>query len=215
MSKQHNSNQGEAHFGPFISKERGVMKGTVNYNEVCIPEAEDGLLVNLDDLKTDAEIASDTYLTNYRMHPCPTKEELDAVPQVKVDSYVQKFREIVNAGEAFRSEGTAGQSVNEALRFNSGKIPYGNLPMDTLSGAARVMQKGELKYSRANWRLGYSDLMSPLHSLMRHVAEVQYAIENEDHERWIDSESGEAHLNHVLTSAMLLVHSARLKGWKC
>lgn len=105
----------------------------------------------------------------------------------------------------------------EALRFNENKTPYGNLPLDLLDGAARVMHKGEAKYGRANYRKGYSDLMSPLHSLLRHVAAVQTAIETDDlatEGGLYDSETTECHVHHVITSAILLVQALRIKGYK-
>jgi hypothetical protein len=106
----------------------------------------------------------------------------------------------------------------EAKRFNEGKPPMAYLPLDTLEGAARVMRRGADKYGTANYRKGYEDLMSPLSSLIRHVSTLQAAIESEDSQGeqgiLLDDETGEAHIHHVLTSAMLLVHSMKLKGWK-
>jgi Pentapeptide repeats (8 copies)/Domain of unknown function (DUF5664) len=103
----------------------------------------------------------------------------------------------------------------EALRFNEGKIPYGNLPLDLLDGAARAMFKGEQKYSRANYRKGYDDLMGPLHSLLRHVAALQPVIERELYDKdgpLFDAESGESHVHHVITSALILIQAMRKKG---
>jgi hypothetical protein len=103
----------------------------------------------------------------------------------------------------------------EAARFNTGKTPYGNLPLDLLDGAARVLSKGEIKYSRANYRKGYEDLMSPLHSLIRHVTALQPVIEQELYDKGgplFDAESGEAHIHHVITSALILIQAMRKKG---
>ena len=105
----------------------------------------------------------------------------------------------------------------EAKRFNSGKTPYGNLPLDLLDGAARVMHKGETKYGRSNYRAGYSDLMSPYHSLLRHVVALQPVIEQGLYEEGgplYDDESGEAHVHHAITSALILVQAMRKKGLK-
>lgn len=108
--------------------------------------------------------------------------------------------------------------MTEAKRFNVGKPPMAYLPLDTLEGAARVMCMGADKYGTSNYRQGYEDLMSPLSSLIRHVATLQAAVESEDDQgeqgKLLDEESGEAHIHHVITSAMLLVHSMKLKGWK-
>jgi len=103
----------------------------------------------------------------------------------------------------------------EAARFNTGKTPYGNLPLDLLDGAARVMAKGEKKYSRANYRKGYDDLMGPLHSLLRHVAALQPAIEQELYDKdgpLFDAETGESHVHHAVTSALILIQAMRKKG---
>lgn len=110
------------------------------------------------------------------------------------------------------------EEKKEALRFNEGKAPMGYLPLDLLDGAARVMEYGATKYTVGNYRNGYSDLMSPLSSLVRHVATLQRAMEAEDKDgaqgHLLDAESGQAHVHHVITSAMLLIHSMRLKGWE-
>jgi hypothetical protein len=95
---------------------------------------------------------------------------------------------------------------DEALRFNQGKTPYGNLPLDLLDGAARVMAYGEKRYGRANYRKGYTDLMSPYHSLLRHALALQPVIEQEQFQEGgpLYDESGEAHVHHIITSALIL-----------
>jgi hypothetical protein len=107
----------------------------------------------------------------------------------------------------------------EALRFNKGKTPYGNLPLDLLDGAARVMAYGANKYGDSeNFRKGYSDLLSPLDSLIRHTVALQRAIQTDDYENdlgfLLDNESKEAHIHHVITSTLMLIHSMRLAGFK-
>lgn len=119
--------------------------------------------------------------------------------------------------EARGPEGNAGAEQSEALRFNEGKPRMGYLPLDLLDGAAEVMAYGAQKYSVGNYRKGYKDLQSPLSSLIRHVASLQRAIEEEDVEGFkghlYDAESGQAHVHHVITSALLLIHSMRLKDY--
>jgi hypothetical protein len=110
-------------------------------------------------------------------------------------------------------------SKGAALRFNEGKVPMAYVPLDLLDGAARVMEKGAAKYKDSeNYRKGYSDLRSPLSSLMRHLTELQRAIAEEDLDgrggHLLDKESGEGHIHHLITSALLLLHSMRLKGYK-
>jgi hypothetical protein len=106
-----------------------------------------------------------------------------------------------------------------ALRFNEGKTPMAYVPLDLLDGAARVMEKGAVKYKDPeNYRKGYPELRSPLSSLMRHLTELQRAIAEEDLDgrggHLLDKESGEGHIHHLITSALLLLHSMRLKGYK-
>jgi hypothetical protein len=107
----------------------------------------------------------------------------------------------------------------EALRFNEGKTPYAYVPMDLLDGAAKVMAYGANKYKDSeNFRKGYSDLLSPLSSVIRHLVEVQRSIHTNDLDNTkghlLDKESGEAHIHHLITSVMMLIHSMRLKGFK-
>ncbi len=114
---------------------------------------------------------------------------------------------------------TTNPASETALRFNEGKTPYGNLPLDLLDGAARVMAYGAKKYGDSeNFRKGYDDLVSPLHSLIRHTVELQRAIQTQDKDgtggHLLDKESGEGHLHHIVTSAIILLHSMRLKGFK-
>jgi hypothetical protein len=111
------------------------------------------------------------------------------------------------------------EAKGTALRFNEGKVPMAYVPLDLLDGAARVMEKGAVKYGDPeNYRKGYPELRSPLSSLMRHLTELQRAIAEEDLDgsggHLLDKESGEGHIHHLITSALLLLHSMRLKGYK-
>jgi hypothetical protein len=81
------------------------------------------------------------------------------------------------------------------------------------------MEKGAVKYKDIeNYRKGYPDLLSPLSSVMRHLTELQRAILEKDVDNskghLLDSESGEAHVHHLLTSTLLLLHSMRLQGYR-
>ena len=110
------------------------------------------------------------------------------------------------------------EESKDALRFNEGKTPYGELPLDLLDRAAVVMSAGGEKYGKGNYRKGYDNLSSPLSSLIRHIVSVQQAIDNEDVDGskgfLLDSESKEAHIHHVITSALLLVQAFRMKKWR-
>lgn len=105
-----------------------------------------------------------------------------------------------------------------AVRHDEGKVPYAYLPMDLLAGAARVMEFGAQKYTLNNYRKGYESFINPLSSLMRHATAVQTALleyEGDGRiegltETLLDNESGLTHLDHAITSALLLIHSVNL-----
>lgn len=103
-----------------------------------------------------------------------------------------------------------------ALRHNSGKTPFSAFPLDLCSGAARVMGKGRIKYAKGNYRKGYEDVESPTDSLIRHTGVVQRAVEADDKDGllgYLFDESGECHIHHVVTSALLIIQTMQLLGW--
>jgi hypothetical protein len=108
-------------------------------------------------------------------------------------------------------------SPTGAKRNSVGKAPLGYFPLDLCEGAAAVMKYGAGKYSPGNFRAGYPPVEA-LHSLMRHVAAVQAAVEADDKDGsaglLLDAESGQAHIHHVVTSALILVQSMKKEGWK-
>lgn len=104
-----------------------------------------------------------------------------------------------------------------ALRFNSGKPAYSALPLDLLEGPARVMAKGRKKYAKGNYRKGYSTVEEPLDSLMRHQAGFQKAVEADDIQGalgYLFDESGELHIDHIITSALLVKQTMQNLGWR-
>ena len=114
------------------------------------------------------------------------------------------------------------QFVSEtgARRNSIGKTPYAYLPLDLLDGAAWVMQLGATKYGNGNYRKGFEPL-DALNSLLRHVTSLQLAVSTEDMDgsagHLLDDGaggSGQAHIHHVITSALILLDSMRLKGYK-
>jgi len=108
-------------------------------------------------------------------------------------------------------------SPTGAKRNSVGKAPLGYFPLDLAEGAAAVMAYGAGKYHPGNYRLGFPPVEA-LHSLMRHVAAVQAAVEADDKDGsaglLLDAESGQAHIHHVVTSALILVQSMKKEGWK-
>ncbi|QQP96530.1 dATP/dGTP diphosphohydrolase domain-containing protein [Lysobacter enzymogenes] len=88
-------------------------------------------------------------------------------------------------------------------RHNAGK-PKLSLVLEArhaLAGAARVLEFGATKYSRANWRKGLKHT-EVADCLSRHLAAY---LAGEDR----DEESGELHIDHVLVNALFLAEVAR------
>lgn len=154
--------------------------------------------------------------TTYVCYACYTKEYLSCPTSHLMTVPAQRIE--VGKDEKLEFHGINKQAA-EALRYNEGKVPMAYVPMDLLDGAAKVMAYGAKKYGDSeNFRKGYSDLLSPLSSVMRHLVEVQRAVHTKDVDNskghLLDSESGEAHVHHLITSVMMLIHSMRLQGYK-
>lgn len=91
-----------------------------------------------------------------------------------------------------------------AKRFNTGKPRLDLLPLDMLTGLARVLEMGEKKYGRNNWRKG-APATEQLGSLLRHlqpISEVLNADKNSD--TLYDTESGLPHIDHILFNVISL-----------
>jgi hypothetical protein len=119
----------------------------------------------------------------------------------------------MNQPQSYDIDEKSGQVTAVALKHDSGKIPYDLIPLDLLDGTARVFGHGLKKYGRNNYRLGFEPTR-PLGAILRHLAEVQKAIETGDNTHMIDSETGEAHLHHAVCSLLILIDSLRKKGEK-
>lgn len=119
------------------------------------------------------------------------------------------------AGIATCIDEKSGRVEEIAVKHDSGKTPYDILPLDLLDGAARVFGHGAKKYSRNNFRKGGGfDPYRPLGAALRHLTEVQKALDTDNHDTLIDKDFGESHLAHALCSLMILTDSMRQKGWK-
>lgn len=91
----------------------------------------------------------------------------------------------------------------QADRHNLGK-PKLSLALECSAGieeAARVLEYGMAKYSRANWKKGLP-VTEILDSLLRHVDCV---LKGED----IDAESGQTHAGHIAVNALFLAEMMR------
>ena len=94
--------------------------------------------------------------------------------------------------------------TERAKRFNTGKAPLDLLPLDMLTGLARVLEMGEKKYGRNNWRKG-APATEQIASLLRHlqpISEVLNADGNSD--GLYDTESGLPHVDHMLFNVISL-----------
>lgn len=84
----------------------------------------------------------------------------------------------------------------DKAKANANKPPITLLPLRVLEGVARVMQFGNTKYVRHNWRKGFNFSLV-LDAAMRH--QIAY-IEGEND----DPESGENHLDHAICCLMFI-----------
>lgn len=82
-------------------------------------------------------------------------------------------------------------------RFNTGKLQWHLLPIETLKEVVQVLQMGAEKYGLGNWQKGMSWLVC-WDCLMRHAI----AWRNGETK---DTESGLNHLSHVIANAMFLL----------
>lgn len=84
-------------------------------------------------------------------------------------------------------------------RANQGKIALSLVPFHLFGGVARVLMSGKLKYAGWNWARGMAWSVS-FDCLLRHLFKWWFLGEERD------PESGEHHLDHVLTNALFLRH---------
>lgn len=80
----------------------------------------------------------------------------------------------------------------EAVKFDTGKPPITMVSREVIEGMARVRAFGAKKYSRDNWKNGFTYTRS-LDAAFRHLLAFN---DGED----LDPESGESHLYHAMCS---------------
>jgi len=88
-----------------------------------------------------------------------------------------------------------------AKRYNTGKPRYSLIDYASLESLVRVLEFGESKYGRDNWKLGLSK-ESVLDSMIRHVAKLNDGEE-------CDSESGVSHIGHIMANCIFLEYYKR------
>jgi hypothetical protein len=93
------------------------------------------------------------------------------------------------------------KSQTTAKRYNAGKPRYSLIDYASLESLVRVLEFGEAKYGRDNWKLGLSK-ESVMDSLIRHIAKLNDGEE-------LDSESNLPHIGHAMCNLMFLEYYKR------
>lgn len=94
--------------------------------------------------------------------------------------------------------------MERAKRFNNGKPPLDLLPLDMFTGLARVLEMGEKKYGRNNWRKG-APSTEQIASLLRHLQPIMEVLNADKGADFLfDSESKLPHVDHVLFNVISL-----------
>jgi len=86
----------------------------------------------------------------------------------------------------------------KSIRHNTGKPKWSLLDYESLEPLVRVMEFGEKKYSRDNWKKGL-DLQEILDSAYRHLNSLN---SGEVH----DKETGLMHAGHIMANMMFWIH---------
>jgi len=86
----------------------------------------------------------------------------------------------------------------KSIRYNLGKPRWSLLHYPSIEPLVRVMEYGERKYTRNNWKIGL-DKLEILDSLSRHL----FALINGE-ER--DKETKELHAGHIMANAMFYIY---------
>lgn len=94
--------------------------------------------------------------------------------------------------------------MERAKRYNNGKPPLDLLPLDLLTGLARVLEMGEKKYGRNNWRKG-APATEQVASMLRHLQPIMEALNADKGTDFLyDTESGLPHVDHMLFNVISL-----------
>lgn len=93
--------------------------------------------------------------------------------------------------------------MEQALRYNKGKLKWSLVDWKSLEPMVRVLEMGAEKYAPYNWTKGMP-VTEVSESLLRHM----FAYLNGEN---TDPESGIEHLGHVMCNAMFLIHIMREK----
>lgn len=123
---------------------------------------------------------------------------LDTHPDTK--QYVCPYCHSTDSKVAFIEEDELNADYKKEMadRFNNGKPQWSMVDFKSLEDMVRVLEFGEKKYSRDNWKKGLKTT-EVVDSLLRHI----YAYLNGED---IDPESGINHTGHIMCNAMFLSH---------
>lgn len=91
----------------------------------------------------------------------------------------------------------------EGIRYNEGKLQWTLIDFSCLEDMVKVLEFGEKKYSRDNWKKGLKTT-EVADSLMRHLFAY---LRGEDK----DPETGLPHTAHLLCNAMFLSYMEKYK----
>ena len=93
--------------------------------------------------------------------------------------------------------------MEQALRYNKGKLKWSLVDWKSLEPMVRVLEMGAEKYAPYNWTKGMP-VTEVSESLLRHMFAY---LDGED----TDPESGIEHLGNVMCNVMFLIHIMREK----
>lgn len=94
---------------------------------------------------------------------------------------------------------------SEGMKFDTGKLLYSLIPVESTEALAEVLTFGAKKYAPNNWQLVDNGEVRYLDALYRHLAAHRKGEK-------LDPESGLSHLSHALTNVAFLHYLETNKG---
>ena len=95
------------------------------------------------------------------------------------------------------------ENKEQGARFNEGKTKWSLVDFDSLEGMVKVLENGQKKYGKDNWKKGLP-VSEATESLLRHV----FALLRGEQ---VDKESGLPHSAHILCNAMFIAYMEKNK----
>lgn len=92
--------------------------------------------------------------------------------------------------------------TQQALRYNSNKIEFDDMPLLGIVEVAKVAAYGATKYAKNNWRKS-AQTTQYLNCAMRHIMKYMYGEE-------FDSESKGMHLGHAAWNLLALIEKIKM-----